>query len=688
MPISAAVFDMIACMFRHAFASLLFVLGCFAETVPLNLTAVQPGPISVTAGTGTAIVAWEDADGRPWRATFSLDPKTPLIQSITVNGLIVLEKAQPIYNIETGKRRGGWDAFFDFPPSHPDGTTRFLADFKLTKASASSQGDRVEMEFEGLKMGLFEGTINYIFFPRTRLIEQVAVVKTEEPDTAFFYDAGLKMGVEQDRRAGNNMDTAVVYYDTEGRLATARPQGSERHPLAVRHRTIAVSGGKGSVAVFPPPHQYFFARDYSTNMANLWATAWRGNVSIGIRQLPDDNSPFYPWMNAPPETEQRLGMFILLSDGEPKDVLGEVLRYTNNDRYPKIEGFKTVAPHWHYAYTVQAMANGLNWVPPFKPVLIAMGVDAAVIMDFHGDGHPADLTNLRLEELEQFYKACRAQSGDDFLLIPGEEANVHFGGHWSVIFPKPVYWHMKALDGKPMKEADPKFGQVYHIKDAAQLLEMLREEKGWAYQTHPRTKGSTGFPDKIRDTAHFRDPRYFGVGWKQMPSDLSSPRLGERSLKLIDDISNWGLRKVIMGEVDIFQIDHTHELYAHMNINYVRIPKLPPFEQYGDLLEPLAKGDSFISTGEVLLPEVRITAGPSGQIHVAAKITHTFPLEMAEVIFGDGITVQRHMLPILKTTQFTTEDFSLTIPGKQWKWARFAVWDVAGNGAMISPVWR
>ena len=273
MPNSAAVFDMIACMFRHAFASLLFVLGCFAETVPLNLTAVQPGPISVTAGTGTAIVAWEDADGRPWRATFSLDPKTPLIQSITVNGLIVLEKAQPIYNIETGKRRGGWDAFFDFPPSHPDGTTRFLADFKLTKASASSQGDRVEMEFEGLKMGLFEGTINYIFFPRTRLIEQVAVVKTEEPDTAFFYDAGLKMGVEQDRRAGNNMDTAVVYYDTEGRLATARPQGSERHPLAVRHRTIAVSGGKGSVAVFPPPHQYFFARDYSTNMANLWAEA-------------------------------------------------------------------------------------------------------------------------------------------------------------------------------------------------------------------------------------------------------------------------------------------------------------------------------------------------------------------------------------------------------------------------------
>jgi len=41
----------------------------------------------------------------------------------------------------------------------------------------------------------------------------------------------------------------------------------------------------------------------------------------------------------------------------------------------------------------------------------------------------------------------------------------------------------------------------------------------------------------------------------------------------------------------------------------------------------------------------------------------------------------------------TTREFSDTVidqkieePG--WKWARFAVWDVAGNGAMTNPVWR
>src|SRR2546429_311411 len=84
---------------------------------------------------------------------------------------------------------------------------------------------------------------------------------------------------------------------------------------------------------------------------------------------------------------------------------------------------------------------------------------------------------------------------------------------------------------------------------------MVRAEDGCMYQTHPRTKGSTGFPDQIRDSEYFRDSRYLGAGWKAMPSDLSSPRLGERALKLLDDMCNWNLRKRLLGEVDVFQID-------------------------------------------------------------------------------------------------------------------------------------
>ncbi|MEO7653344.1 MAG: hypothetical protein ABIZ80_23035 [Bryobacteraceae bacterium] len=659
-----------------------------AASVPLDVSAVRPGPVQVAAEKDSVAVRWSDGQSREWQAVFSLDPAKPLIASIGTGGKNVVERASPLYRCETGKRRGGWDAFFDFPPSHPDGTRRFAGDFRLTRARAATSGERVEITFDGLRMGIFEGSIRYVFYPGSRLIQQQAVATTHEPDTAYFYDAGLRMAVDADVRPGNNMDSAITYYDTAGQVRTARPNSSERIPVAVRYRTLAARTGGGSIAVFPAPHQYFFARDYTTNMSNLWHKAWRGNVSLGIRQLPDDDSPYYPWMNAPPGTAQEMSVFFLVSDGDAKSNIDDVIRYTRADKFARLDSFRTFAPHWHLAHTVQALAKGFDWTPAFKPVLKDMGVDAAMIMDFHGDGHPRDLTKLRFDELDAFYKACRAQTDKDFLLIPGEEANAHFGGHWSVAFPKPVYWQMGPPDSESSKTVHPKYGTVYRIGSAKALLEMLRAEKGHAYQTHPRTKGSTGFPDKIRDTEHFRDARYLGAGWKQMPSDLSSPRLGERSLKLLDDMNNWGLRKIIFGEVDVFQVDSTHELYAHMNINYVRSRNLPDFDHYRDLTEAVARGEFFVSTGEVLLPETSIAAAGGDSIRARFTAEYTLPLRFAEVVWGDGAETHRKIFPLDKTREFGRQSFDFTLEAKGWKWARIAVWDVAGDGAFINPVWK
>jgi hypothetical protein len=393
-------------------------------------------------------------------------------------------------------------------------------------------------------------------------------------------------------------------------------------------------------------------------------------------------------MNAPPGTEQKMGLFLLLDAAEPRAVIENVLRYTNRDVFPKLAGFQTFAPHWHLAYTVQAMEKGLDWTPPFKPVLKAMGINSAMIMDFHGDGHPADLTELRLKELDAFYRACRAQSGGDFLLIPAEEANVYLGGHWALVFPKPVYWFMNRKPSEPFVSTHSKYGTVYRVGNAAELLDMVRREGGYMYQTHPRTKGSTGYPDKIRETEHFRDPRYLGAGWKAMPSDLSSPRLGERSLKLLDDMNNWGMRKRIFGEVDVFQIDPTHELYAHMNANYVRIPALPSFADDGKLLDAVANGDFFVTTGEVLLPAASLSAADGEKIVARANVRYSFPLEMAEIVWGDGAETHRQIFPLRQTREFGNQNFTWQAEAKDWKWARLAVWDVAGDGAFINPVWR
>jgi hypothetical protein len=310
-------------------------------------------------------------------------------------------------------------------------------------------------------------------------------------------------------------------------------------------------------------------------------------------------------------------------------------------------------------------------------------------MDFHGDGHPRDLGATRLDELAAFYKASAVQSQSRFLIIPAEEANVHFGGHWAVAFPKPVYWYMDRKPGDPLESMDPKRGKVYHAGNVADLLEIVRLENGFLYQTHPRTKGSKGYPDKSRDDEYFKDAHYFGAGWKSLPVDLSSPRLGDRAFKVLDDMNNWGgMQKRLIGEDDVFQIDSTHELYAHMNVNYVRLPKLPAFDDYGRVLDALRQGSFFVSTGEVLLPEAVIDPKTMDQVNVHLMAKHNFPLAMGEVIWSDGTTTHRQEFPLNETRQFGTETYDWHLDAKNWKWARVAVWDIAANGAFVNPIWK
>ena len=433
--------------------------------------------------------------------------------------------------------------------------------------------------------------------------------------------------------------------------------------------------------MFPAPHSTSPAR-LLVELAYLWAPFLARPRGIACGQLRDENWQYYPWVNAPPGRAQHMGVFFLVSDGTPEVALSHVLRYTNRDRFPALAGYKTLSTHWHLADTVQAMANGPKWTPPFKPVLKAMGVDASMIMDFHGDGHPADLTDLRLDELDAYFKALKAQSDPEFLLIPAEEANVHLGGHWSVVFPKPVYWFMNRpkKTGAAFEIQHSKYGKVYSTANAQEMLELVRREGGYMYQTHPRTKGSTGFPDKILATDHFRDPRYLGAGWKAMPADLSSPRLGDRSFDLLDDLSNQGLRKRIFGEVDMFQFDHTDELYAHMNINYIKLDRLPSFDRWGDAVEPLARGDFFTTTGEVLLPRVDLSKSAANEIVASVDAQWTFPLRFAEIVWSDGKTTHRETIPLAETREFGKRTFEWRAPAAGWQWARVAVCVVAGYG--------
>ena len=154
------------------------------------------------------------------------------------------------------------------------------------------------------------------------------------------------------------------------------------------------------------------------------------------------------------------------------------------------------------------------------------------------------MTELRLKELKAYYDFCGAQTDTGFLLIPSEEANVHYGGHWAVAFPKPVYWYMAPPESKSSVSEVPGYGTVYTIGSANALLDMMRREQGFAVIRLIRERRARKYsPTKFDIPSTFSTTPTGATGWKQMPADMSSPRLGERSLKLLDDMSNWGLRK-------------------------------------------------------------------------------------------------------------------------------------------------
>ena len=188
------------------------------------------------------------------------------------------------------------------------------------------------------------------------------------------------------------------------------------------------------------------------------------------------------------------------------------------------------------------------------------------------------------------FDECRRLSDDELLFLPGEEANIPLGlsdagkrpGHWVYLFPRPVYWTMKRAAGPAVRRgASRPTGGSITSATAPTCSACSRREHGLAWTSHPRIKGSSWTPDLFRHEDFYLSDRWLGAAWKAMPADLSHDRLGRRALDLLDDMANWGQKKYLPGEVDVFKIDHTHELYGHMNINYVRLDpdRLPRFDE-------------------------------------------------------------------------------------------------------------
>ena len=829
--------------------------------VPVDIKSYDPASGVVVRAAGEALVLrWDTPEGST-ELMLNISGQGALVQSIAVapgkgKPVVVLRDVDPVTVLSIGqrdlKKRGGWTIFFDRTSRKPSESGPLT--LKLKSVAVRSVGRRCIVELDGLD-GLegqsFSGKLRFTLYAGCDLIHLQAVVQTKKDARALLYHSGLTC---------DPADKAVSWIGLDNKAHRVEATAQPAEPEKVRNRTIALETKAGALAVFPPPHRYFYPLDEAYNLG----FTWRGNdfmdhvsgFGIGVRQDLQGDGRWVPWFNAPPGTQQELGIFWLASLDRGNKLFDRVKAYTHGDRFPRVPGHKTFTSHYHIEHTLDVLKGqqnvtsaevvptsrqkeqdwrysltlppkdwmqpafddqkwktgqggfgkkgtpglqlGTDWntqdiwlrrifklreipadelklsllydedteiylngvlafsvkgfskryrevpispearkalkkgdnlmavhcwndgggqaidaglvrpartgrptetqTPEFVGVFKKAGVDIVHLAEFHNRlGRDRRNPDKALPLLKLLHDECARLSDDGFLLLPGEEPNAHLGGHWISFFPRPVMWVLNRSKGKPFMEDHPRFGRVYHVGSPEDVLKLMEREGGLMWAAHPRIKSSTGYPDLYRDQPFFKSDRYLGGAWKAMPADLSKPRLGWRVLDLLDDTANWGAKKYIVGEVDIFQVDRTTEFYAHANVNYLRLDHIPRFEDgWEPVLKALRDGAFFISTGEVLMPRFRVgekqsgqtlKLDASGQAELEVELTWTFPMSFAEVITGNGKQVHRKRIDLTGTGAFGKQTLKATLDLTGKSWVRLEAWDVAANGVISQPIW-
>ncbi|MBL8217388.1 MAG: hypothetical protein JNK87_42095 [Bryobacterales bacterium] len=702
----------------------------------------QPGLQARVTGDNLE-VTWT-GNQAPLRAVFGIENGTPVVRELAVGGKRLAAGLRPEFEVKAGVRRISnqqlapmkelgidqdaaalerekWNVFWDAPLQVPGslrtnpGLPRNAGEVRVAKAKFNSKGCavktdgvRLEISFDGLQLGIFSGRLQFTVYRGSNLLRQEAIAKTEEPSVAYKYAAGLAgMPVtDTSRVVWRDVARAWQKYEFGG------APNDDAVALRARNRLAMVETGSGTIAVFPPPHKFFFAREIELNLGYVWYRKDQDNrFAFGVRHG-DREEMFRPYgvsddvwtrrvnqarsfgtgnfalYNAPPGTWQRMAVYYYLGAGGAEATQKAVMAFTHDDTFKPLPGYKVAISHFHTHFNeLLADAGTIDMQPTWLPTFRALGVNIAMMSDFHSDGHPKDEGPLRLKEQKVYFDGCRRHSDKDFLIMPGEEPDAYFRGHYTMVFPKPVYWTHVRKGQTPFVEQHPEYGQVYHVGNAEEELRMLTEAGGLAWQAHPRTKGSTGFPDAIKDTAHFRSDRYLGGSFQSLPVDQSQRRLCEvRCFGTLDDMNNWGSPKYMIAEGDTYQKVPEDDTFSHLIVNYVKLDRVPAFdEDWSPVLNAMRRGDFFVTSGEVLIKDARVEGTGAARV-MSAEVEWTFPMEFVELVWGDGKTVNRQVVSATSFAAFGTNRFRIPFEAAGKKWVRFAAWDSAGNGAFTQPL--
>jgi hypothetical protein len=585
-------------------------------------------------------------------------------------------------------------------PRQQSEVVRATATYEARGCEVKTNGARLEISFPGAKAGIFAGRLQYDVFKGSSLVRQVLIAKTDNPSAAFKYDGGLKGLPIQ-------ATTKVVWRDLANRWQENRFGGPvSQGPATVwsSKRLIVAELQGGSVAAFPPPHSFYWARESEQNLGYSWYRRDSASTfSFGVRQAEKEEDPEYlhnfALYSARPGTWQLMPVFLYISPEAGQATADSALAFTHGDTFKPLAGYQVMGDHYHVGLARRLRESGgvdnrINDIEAAK----AVGINIYGIID-GAEGTRAARGENFLKALADYYDAARQQSDKNFLIMPNtENPGVELGGHTDLLLSKPVFWVPERAAGKPLVEQHPKYGKVYNLGSPADLMEMARRENALIFVPHPRSKGSTGFPDAVKDTSYFKDENYRGLGYRWgMGIDASEVRLCEiRCLGLWDEMNNW-IADLATPPKYMQAISETRsnignrgkptydDTYGMSPVSYVKLDRLPAVDDMTPIIDAMKRGEYFVTSGEVLISSYALE-GTGDQRTITADIEWTFPLNFVEVVWGDGKKTDRQIISTTDLPAFGKKRFQIPFSAAGKKWVRFAAWDVATNGAFVQPI--
>ena len=121
-------------------------------------------------------------------------------------------------------------------------------------------------------------------------------------------------------------------------------------------------------------------------------------------------------------------------------------------------------------------------------------------------------------------------------------------------------------------------------------------------------------------------------------------------------MNNWAGPKYMLAEGDTYMKYPDDETFPQLMVNYVKLDRVPKFNEWTPVVDTLRAGDYFVTSGEVLFRNWSIE-GAGAKRTYTAEAEWTFPPEFAELVWSDGKTVDRQVIDLKEMAPSSSHKF-------------------------------